>query len=78
VDVLNGIENTISGPAVDVSGKSERGPRAQDLRPEEVALDAAAHSGRRNQLRWPVIFERPTVHHSRAISGSKIVLHLHA
>ncbi len=68
VDVLNGIDNTISGPAVDVSGRSGGGGARRfhaagsgTGRQRDSAGRAGAHAGGG---------ERPRVHHPRAISGA--------
>ena len=42
VDILNGIDNTISGPAIDVSGGSGSTAARAGFTPQEVELDASA------------------------------------
>ena len=69
VDVTDGIQNTISGPAVTYQVDPAVAARA-GFTPEEIAVDAAAvlegAAGRHSRSS-----ERPRLHHPRAFPGAK-------
>jgi len=72
VDVLNGVENTISGPAVTYQVNPTIAARA-GFTPEEVAVNAAAVL-EGEPAATPVILNDRRLHRSRSLSRTKPLL----